>query len=205
MMSVSLAMGIDYSMFLVTRFREEVLARRGLLASAAAASAAPLSRAEVLEIVAATLASAGHTVLVSGTTLALCFFGLCAFSMNMLRSTGLACGIAVSVVVLVTLCVTPAALLTFPAFFSRPFLAGPEHRTAADRCLAAAAAWACATALPAAARRAAACPTAAPSWRGYTEALMRPRVAAAVVLVLTGCAVPLAMYATSFEYQVGFQ
>ncbi len=55
-------MGADYSLFLLTRYREEVKLGR-----------------DVHNSVTYMLWSAGHTILVSGVTLALCFFGLVAF------------------------------------------------------------------------------------------------------------------------------
>ena len=147
------------------------------------------------------LGAAGHTVLVSGVTLALCFFGLTFFEMDMLRSVGVSCGIAVGVVVLVTLCVTPALLLTFPRFFSTPFLAG-QSPSAVDRVVdRLGGALRCAGG----ALKAATCPRTELSWRAYTELIMRPRVAIGVVALLTGCAVPIAVYATGFEYNVGWQ
>ncbi len=41
------------------------------------------------------LRSSGHTVLVSGTTLAICFLGLCFFPVDLLRSAGLGAALAI--------------------------------------------------------------------------------------------------------------
>lgn len=53
MMSITLAVSIDYSLFILSRYREEII--QGL---------------EVEAAVEQSLGTAGHTVLVSGTTLA---------------------------------------------------------------------------------------------------------------------------------------
>ena len=63
----------DYSLFLLTRLTEELKGGR-----------------DMPESVLYMLWSAGHTILVSGSTLSLCFFGLCAFP-SMLR--GSRCGL----------------------------------------------------------------------------------------------------------------
>lgn len=246
MISISIAMGIDYSMFLLvrgqsmhgwlrvlccalfcvcdalhasmtcvaagqTRFNEEVQRQRTAAAAAARSSApgafaAPadatvgsagavlrFDAASLEGIMATVLATAGHTVLVSGATLSLCFFSLAFFSSDMLRSVGISSGITVALVLVVTLSTTPAILFTFPGFFTAP-------PTALDR--AAARAWAALHALPSA-LKAAVCPRVDISWRAYTEFIMRPRVAGGVVLVLTGCAIPLALRSTGFAYTEG--
>lgn len=101
MLSVTIAMCIDYSLFLMARFGEQL--RRHACDTPTA--------------VAAMLSSSGHTVLVSGATLSLCFAGLLLFPMELLSSLGLACAVAVAVAVLVNLSLTPSLILTFPKFF----------------------------------------------------------------------------------------
>lgn len=87
--ALGLGLGIDYSLFLVTRFREEL--RRGLPARQAAARAR---------------ATAGRTVLFSAVTVALSLCGLLAFPQYFLRSFAyggvavVACAAVVSTVVL---------------------------------------------------------------------------------------------------------
>ena len=101
MLSSALAMSIDYSLFLLSRFREEV--EGGATPDAA---------------VATMMASAGHTVLVSGSTLTLCFLGLLLFPVEFLGMMGLGAAFSVGMCVLVNLTLTPALLLSFPAFFT---------------------------------------------------------------------------------------
>lgn len=100
MMSAVIAMSIDYSLFLLSRYREEIKGGRGTVGA-------------VLYMTWA----AGHTVLVSGSTLVLCFLSLMFFPTALLSSSGLGCAIAITVTILVNLTLTPALLLTFPTFF----------------------------------------------------------------------------------------
>lgn len=138
MMSITLAVSIDYSLFILSRYREEII--QGLEVGAAVEQA---------------LGTAGHTVLVSGTTLAvnalpcslcmscyLCmvyrvshpavamfpeiakfcpdqvaFAGLGFFPTTLLSSVGVGAACAVAVTVLVNLSLTPALLLLCPGFF----------------------------------------------------------------------------------------
>ena len=75
-------MSIDYSLFLLSRFREEV--EGGATPDAA---------------VATMMASAGHTVLVSGSTLTLCFLGLLLFPVEFLGMMGLGAAFSVGMCV----------------------------------------------------------------------------------------------------------
>ena len=69
MLSAGIATSIDYSLFLLSRFREEI--ERGCHPTHA---------------VSLMMGAAGHTVLVSGTTLALCFGGIAVLPLTMLRT-----------------------------------------------------------------------------------------------------------------------
>lgn len=90
---LGLGMAIDYALFVVSRFREEVAAGRDTRAA-----------------IAATLATAGRTVLVSGLTVALSLASLLIFPMAYLRSMGLGGMAAVLVAMLAALTVLPALL-----------------------------------------------------------------------------------------------
>jgi hypothetical protein len=70
----------------------------------------------------AMLCSAGHTVLVSGLTLMICWLGLCFFPVNLLSSAGLAAAMAIVAAIVVNLSLTPALLFTFPSFFYQGLL-----------------------------------------------------------------------------------
>lgn len=63
------------------------------------------------------LASAGHTVLVSGLTLMICWLGLCFFPVNLLSSAGLAAAMSIAAAIIVNLSLTPILMFVFPTFF----------------------------------------------------------------------------------------
>eukprot|EP01062_Namystynia_karyoxenos_P071653 TRINITY_DN672_c0_g1_i4.p1 TRINITY_DN672_c0_g1~~TRINITY_DN672_c0_g1_i4.p1 ORF type:complete len:1020 (+),score=255.13 TRINITY_DN672_c0_g1_i4:97-3060(+) len=108
MMSILIAMSIDYGLFLLTRYREEL--ERGVGTEKA---------------VERMLVSAGHTIIVSGLTLAVCFFGLVFLQNDFMVSVGLGCGIVLLCVLAFNLFITPLLLLNFPAFFERCLQPGP--------------------------------------------------------------------------------
>ena len=64
------------------------------------------------------LHTSGHTVLVSGTTLGLCFLGMLLIPVSTIASMGLAAAVTVLFAILGALTLTPTLLLTFPLFFS---------------------------------------------------------------------------------------
>jgi hypothetical protein len=74
MMSAVIAMSIDYSLFLLSRYREELKGGR-----------------DVAQAVLYMTWAAGHTVLVSGSTLVICFASLMFFPAAVLSSSGLGC------------------------------------------------------------------------------------------------------------------
>ncbi len=90
---LGLGLGIDYGLFLVTRFREEL--RR---------------RDSVEDAVARTVATAGRTVLVSGVTVAIVLASLMLFPETILRSIGYGGVATVLVDMLAALTVLPALL-----------------------------------------------------------------------------------------------
>ncbi|GGN22061.1 MMPL family transporter [Streptomyces fuscichromogenes] len=90
---LGLGLAIDYGLFMVGRFREEIA--RGL---------------DVEDAVARTMATAGRTVAVSGVTVAVSLAGLLIFPMSFLRSMGLGGLSAVVVAMTAALTVLPALL-----------------------------------------------------------------------------------------------
>ncbi|GBG34245.1 MmpL efflux pump, putative [Hondaea fermentalgiana] len=101
MMSVAVAFSIDYSLFLLSAFRREVV--RG---------------ATVYEAVLVMSDTAGHTIMVSGATIAICWFGLLFFPVTLLSTIGLGAGLTVVVAFLVNISLTPALLLSYGDFFT---------------------------------------------------------------------------------------
>ncbi len=106
---LGLGLGIDYGLFIVTRFREE-LRRQALLAPGGATPLRPPGKEEVEAAVARTVATAGRTVLVSGVTVAVTLCGLMLFQPVFLRSMGYGGVATVAVDVIAALTVLPALL-----------------------------------------------------------------------------------------------
>jgi RND superfamily putative drug exporter len=88
-----LGLGVDYSLFIVSRFREEVAHGRS-----------------IEEAIAVTVATAGRAVAFSGLTVSIGLFGLTFFSINMLHSVGLGGMLVVLLAVLAALTLLPAML-----------------------------------------------------------------------------------------------
>eukprot|EP00978_Attheya_sp_CCMP212_P002108 scaffold4347_cov55-Attheya_sp.AAC.1 len=94
MMSLTIGMGIDYTLFLLSRF----------LADAPSMG--------VYDAVSTMLSTAGHTILVSGLTLQCTFLGLTLLPLQMLRSIGVGAAVAIGMALLVNLTFVPALLHT---------------------------------------------------------------------------------------------
>jgi RND superfamily putative drug exporter len=90
---MGLAVGIDYSLFILTRFREE--RRRGL---------------NKIDAIAATGATASRAVFVSGLTVILALFGLVLFPMTIFHSMGIGAILVVFASIMATLTLLPALL-----------------------------------------------------------------------------------------------
>ena len=88
-----LGLGVDYSLFMVSRFREELAHGRN-----------------VAEAVAITVATAGRAVACSGLTVSIGLLGLTFFRINMLHSVGLGGILVVLLAVLAALTLLPAML-----------------------------------------------------------------------------------------------
>ncbi|HYL41438.1 MAG TPA: MMPL family transporter, partial [Candidatus Binatus sp.] len=95
---LGLGLGVDYSLLMTSRFREE-LAKRGR------------RREAVEDAIAATVATAGRAVFFSGVTVLLGLLGLVLFDFMILRSVGIAGAIVVGLAV-------AAALTLLPALFA---------------------------------------------------------------------------------------
>jgi RND superfamily putative drug exporter len=88
-----LGLGVDYSLFIVSRFREELVHGRN-----------------IEEAVAIAVATAGRAVTFSGFTVSVGLLGLILFRVNMLRSVGMAGVLVVLMAVFVALTLLPAVL-----------------------------------------------------------------------------------------------
>jgi RND superfamily putative drug exporter len=88
-----LGLGVDYSLFIVSRFREELEQGK-----------------PVPEAIAASIATAGRAVFFSGVTVSIGLVGLTLFQINMLRSVGLAGMVVVAISILAAVTLLPALL-----------------------------------------------------------------------------------------------
>jgi RND superfamily putative drug exporter len=119
---LGLGLAIDYALFMVTRFREELNASAG----------------DTRHALERTLATAGRTVLFSGLTVSVSLLGLLLFPEGFLRSMGLGAISAVLVAMLAALILLPALLailgrrvnsLSLQRLFRRSSTARPNHET----------------------------------------------------------------------------
>lgn len=101
---LGLGLAIDYGLFMVMRFRDELAAARDGQASG------PASPAAINEALARTMATAGRTVAVSGLTVALALSGMILFPETFLRSMGFGGVATVLIDMLLALTVLPALL-----------------------------------------------------------------------------------------------
>ena len=125
---LGLGLGVDYSLLLTSRFREE-LARRGGGRNADGS----IDRSAVDEAVGVTVATAGRAVFFSGFTVLLGLIGLVLFDFMILRSVGVAGAIVVGLAVLAALTLLPAILAVLGprlgALSVRALLRRPEPPT----------------------------------------------------------------------------
>jgi RND superfamily putative drug exporter len=125
---LGLGLGVDYSLLMVSRYREE-LARR---ATVMAATEPPRRDEIVGEAIRVTIATAGRAVFFSGLTVLLGLSGLLLFEFMILRSVGIAGVIVVGLSVLAALTLLPAGLSLLgtrvDALAVRRLEAGPTGR-----------------------------------------------------------------------------
>ncbi|MCE7734849.1 MAG: MMPL family transporter [Candidatus Heimdallarchaeota archaeon] len=94
--SITLGVGVDYNLFLLTRFREE-----------------RLNEKSVVESVGKMIHYAGHTVFTSGLTLTITLLGMAFFPFIAISGVGFAIGISIAVLLAINLTLTPSLLLIF--------------------------------------------------------------------------------------------
>lgn len=100
MMSLGIAVCFDYTLFLVNRFREEIISNKR-------------SRQDAVY---RTLASAGHVITLSGTILIFTFLLLISFPQTFLQSVGIVCSVVVFTSLLTNMTLGPSLLLAFECF-----------------------------------------------------------------------------------------
>eukprot|EP00055_Hartaetosiga_balthica_P014423 m.79090 g.79090 ORF g.79090 m.79090 type:complete len:918 (+) comp8591_c0_seq4:121-2874(+) len=99
-MSISIAMSVDYSLFVFSRFREEC--RQGK---------------SVREAVAKVMVTAGKTIFVSSITFIGCSLSMLIIPFDLLNNLGVSASLSVLSVMLFNLTCTPAIILSLPNFF----------------------------------------------------------------------------------------
>ncbi|HEY8869754.1 MAG TPA: MMPL family transporter [Candidatus Limnocylindrales bacterium] len=104
---LGLGLGVDYSLLMTSRFREELAARRGAPGPAAHSV---VDAATIEAAVVATVASAGRAVFYSGLTVLLGLLGLVLFEFMILRSVGIAGAAVVALAASAALTLLPALL-----------------------------------------------------------------------------------------------
>ena len=97
LLTLGIAVCFDYSLFFLSRYREEIL----------------INKLDKDEAVFVTLIESGHVVLLSGFTLLVTFLLLIAFPQNFLQSVGYGCSTVIFTAVLSNMTVTPCLLLAF--------------------------------------------------------------------------------------------
>lgn len=115
MMAMTIAMGLDYSLFMMSRVLSEhkLVLAKGISNAEQGEQAGPssiiqdMTRSRIIEN---TIRSVGHTVLASGTTLAIAFGGLVLLPFPLLRSAGLGASVAIFSCMFVNLTLIPALL-----------------------------------------------------------------------------------------------
>lgn len=105
MMSLSLGMGVDYTMFLLARYLEAIPRTTDTSDSAT-------SRANKRRAVAHMLTKGGPVLLLSGLTLMCTFLGLLFLPLQMLKSVGVGAAVSIGCALLVNLTVVPVLLYT---------------------------------------------------------------------------------------------
>jgi len=103
MMSLTIAMSIDYSLFLLTRLTENL------------AFGADLEPA-----VENMLEHAGHTIIASGSTLICCFLGFLFFPLDLLKTVGIGASVAIASCLVVNLSLLPALMFVTGDRFLKP-------------------------------------------------------------------------------------
>ncbi len=107
---LGLGLGVDYSLLLTSRFREELAARAAWRAMPAGPERDAARSATVETAVRITVATAGRAVFFSGLTVLLGLIGLILFQFMILRSVGIAGAVVVGLAVLAALTLLPAIL-----------------------------------------------------------------------------------------------
>ena len=103
MLSLIVAMCIDYSLFLLTRYKEEI--RIGKTNE---------------EAISEMMRSSGKIVITSGSILFFCFFGICFSPVSIVYTFGMTATVAIFYAIVLSLVITPVMLYIGKSFFMSP-------------------------------------------------------------------------------------
>jgi RND superfamily putative drug exporter len=121
---IGLGVGIDYALFVVTRFRENYRAAAATEAAAAPAmdeeGLAVVRRANVQASIVAAMDTAGRAVVFAGTTVIIALLGMFALGISFLNGMAVAASIGVLMTMLAALTALPALLSRFGHRVGRP-------------------------------------------------------------------------------------
>jgi len=172
---IGLGLAIDYALFIVSRFREELAAGR-----------------DTAQAIERTMTTAGRTVAVSGITVAVALAGLLLFPQMFLRSMGFGGMFAVLVAMLVSLTVLPALLAVLGRRVDALRIPTPWRRRAAAAAQSGAASQSGAAAQSGAASQRGAAAQSGGAWGRLAHGVMRRPglVIAATLAILTLLALP---------------
>lgn len=129
MMTLMIAMSIDYALFLLTRFKD-------VLKALALSHPGTAPKELVARAVVKMMQTAGFTVFTSGFTLMSTFVVLACFPIRIISSLGVGCTISLFVTLIVNLTLLPAGLAAFPEFFAKCIAPGMGRLGQATRILA---------------------------------------------------------------------
>ena len=101
MMSCTIALSVDYSLFMLSRFREERFQGKDIITS-----------------VEKMMQYAAHNVTVSGFTIFIAFLGLIFAPIELLASLGAGCSVAILLTMIINIIMTPTLILCFGNYFA---------------------------------------------------------------------------------------
>jgi RND superfamily putative drug exporter len=123
---IGLGVGIDYALFIVTRFRSELNAGTGSGAGAPPSVGESSSREAAEDAAVEAMRTAGHSVLVAGITVVIGMLGLLVLQQQLLSGVAIAGAATVAITVLAALTLLPALIAMLEKHWAGTRLVGPS-------------------------------------------------------------------------------